>query len=83
MHVKDDAINLACSLTNNLFKQGDPKLGIRCTLNDGIGHRIGDFGITFKSGNGNNIDINVSKDLLVNLVMDGLNLDNVLEKLFS
>lgn len=81
--MKDDTFNLKCSITNNVFKQAEPKISVQCSLSDGIGNRIGDLGVSYKSGDGNNLDIKVSKDLVMNLLSDSINLDNVLGKLFS
>jgi len=82
--MKDDKFILNCTVKNNLFKKEDQGIDVQCALKDGLGHRLGDVGVIYKNdGSGNKVDIKLSKDLLGNMLADTLNLDNVLDKLFS
>lgn len=82
--MKDDKFLLNCTVQNDLFKGDNRGINVSCTLKDGLGHRLGEVGVNYKNdGSGNNVDIQLSKDLIGNLLADSLNLDNVFDKLFS
>lgn len=82
----EDKLNVSCDLRSGLFGSdaSGELLGLDCEIKASKGMSMGTFSVSFKSVEGKTkVDLDVSKNLIGNLITDGLNLDSLLGSLFK
>jgi hypothetical protein len=75
-------LNLSCVLdTSKILDASAPeRFSMNCSVKSDDTSRVGDFSVSFSNVNGKGkVDVDMSKDLIGNLIMDGISIDGIID----
>jgi hypothetical protein len=77
----EDRLLLSCNINAGLFSPdaSGERLGLNCDVKTNDGNMLGNVIVSYKTVNGKGkVDFNMSKNLIGNIITDGLNLESLI-----